>query len=198
MQVFWKQKLVFLSVPKTGTTAYEEALADAADITIGNPPGVKHMPLRRFDRALRPALEKLGLESFDTLAVIREPVDWLGSWYRYRSRPFLEGKANSTKDIDFDAFASAYMQDDQPSFARVGSQARFVAPQDGAAPITHLFRYEDQTALQAFLEARFERAITPARRNVSPARDTKLSPAVEAKLRHDCAEEFALWDRIGR
>ena len=45
MLVFWKQKLVILSVPKTGTTAIEAALAPHADIVVSHPPEQKHAPL---------------------------------------------------------------------------------------------------------------------------------------------------------
>ena len=50
MLVFWKQKLVFLSVPKTGTTAFQHALAPHADIVILDPPQLKHAPLYRYNR----------------------------------------------------------------------------------------------------------------------------------------------------
>ena len=46
MLVFWNKKLVFLSVPKTGTTAIEAALAPFADIVVSNPPELKHAPIR--------------------------------------------------------------------------------------------------------------------------------------------------------
>jgi len=45
MLVFSNEKLVFLSVPKTGTTAYEAALAPHAAIVVSNPPELKHAPV---------------------------------------------------------------------------------------------------------------------------------------------------------
>lgn len=196
MLVFHKERLVFLSVPKTGTTAYQTALRDRADIVISDPPELKHAPLYRYNRFFRPMFEKVCHTEMETLAVMREPVSWLGSWYRYRQRPFMKGQANSTHDISFDDFVEAYAKGDPPGFARVGSQAKFLESRPNGTAITHLFRYEDPAALTAFLEDRLQMRIETPRENVSPKMELSLSPAVEQKLRRKCAEEFALYDSI--
>ena len=54
MLVFYKANLVFLSVPKTGTTAYEEALQPHADMVLLQPPELKHAPVYRYNRFVRP------------------------------------------------------------------------------------------------------------------------------------------------
>lgn len=202
MLVFWKEKLVLLAVPKTASTAYETALAPIANIVVNDPPLLKHSPLYRYHRFFKPMLEDIGGQKMETLAVIRDPIDWLGSWYRFRSRPILVGTANSTASISFDAFVSAYMQEKKPDFAKVGSQAKFVARKDGSVGVTHLFAYEDQPALLTFLEQRLNTRISLSRFNVSPKRDLVLSAEVEAQLRQTCAPEFAVWqqakNRIGK
>jgi hypothetical protein len=197
MLVFWKQGLVFLSVPKTGTTAWEEALAPHAAIAVLDPPELKHAPLYRYNRFFRPMFEKAcKTDTVETLAVMREPISWLGSWYRFRRRPFMQGKPNATFDVSFDDFVTAYMQKDTPGFANVGSQARFLEPRPNGTAIDHLFRYEDQPGLLRFLEDRLEMRIVLPRSNVSPEMDLTLSRSVENRLRDVCAEEFALWDAI--
>ncbi len=120
---FHKERLVFLSVPKTGTTAYETALRDRADIVISDPPELKHAPVYRYNRFFRPMFDKVCHSEMETLAVVREPISWLGSWYRYRRRPFMRGKPNSTEDVSFDDFVTAYLKGDS-GFANVGSQAK--------------------------------------------------------------------------
>lgn len=195
MLVFWKQKLVFLAVPKTGTTAYEQALSPLASMLILDPPELKHAPLYRYNRFFRPMFEKAArTDDMETLAVIREPIDWLGSWYRYRQRPFMQGRPNATFDVSFDDFVDAYMQGKPPGFANVGSQARFLEPRPNGTAVTHLFQYEQQDKLISFLEDRLETSITLPRANVSPEMTLNLSPGVEKKLRRKMAEEFDLWD----
>jgi hypothetical protein len=197
MLVFWKQKLVFLSVPKTGTTAYEQALAPLAAMVILDPPELKHAPLYRYNRFFRPMFEKAGrCDDMETLAVMREPVSWLGSWYRYRRRPFMQGKANATFDVSFDEFVDAHIQGKPPGFANVGSQAKFLEPRPNGTAITHLFRYEDQAGLIEFLESRLDTTIDLPRANVSPQMDLALSPDIEARLRRKKAEEFDLYASI--
>ena len=196
MLVFWAENLAFLAVPKTGTSAYEKALAQRADIAVLNPPELKHAPVYRYNRFFRPMFEKMGAENMETLAVMREPISWLGSWYRYRRRPFMAGKPNSTESISFDDFVDGYCKGDRPAFANVGSQAKFLEPRPNGTRVTHLFRYEDQARLIQFLEDRLQVTLDLPRENVSPSMALDLSPRIEAKLRRKCSAEFELYDRI--
>ncbi len=197
MLVFWKQRLVFLAVPKTGTTAYETALSPHASMAVLDPPGLKHAPVYRYNHFFRPMFEKMGAGHMELIAVIREPVSWLGSWYRYRQRPFLDGKPTSTRGVSFDDFVEAYMQKEQPPFANVGSQSNFVEPSPNGTGVLRLFRYEDQEALIAFLEERLSLKLDLSRSNVSRAATLTLSPETEAKLRRERSDDFALWNSAG-
>lgn len=197
MLVFSKARLVLLSVPKTGTTAYQSALAPHAAMVVSDPPELKHAPVFRYNRFFRPALEKFIGTPLDVVAVMREPVDWLGSWYRYRRRPFAKGQRTSTHDVTFDAFVEAYTRGDKPAFANVGSQAKFLEPQKNGTAVTHLFRYEDQDGLRGFLSSRLGVDIEPRPENASPVMALDLSPETLAKLHRKCADEFTLWQGIG-
>ena len=196
MLVFWKEKLTFLAVPKTGSTAFEKELGPHADLVVRDPPQLKHAPIYRYNRFFRPMFEKQGCPDMETLAVMREPISWLSSWYRYRARPFMKGKANYTGDMSFDDFVDAYTKGDRPPFANIGSQAKFLEPRPNGTAITHLYRYDDQEALVAFLQDRLGREINLGRSNVSPEMETPLSPKIEEKLRRKCAEEFDLYQTI--
>ena len=197
MLVFSKQKLVFLSVPKTGTTAFQAALGPLASMVITDPPELKHAPVFRYNRFFRPALEKFVGEGLDVMAVMREPISWLGSWYRYRQRPFLDGHANSTAGVSFDDFVLSYMKGQTPGYANVGAQSKFLEPQRNGTAATHLFRYEDQTALLSFLESRLSCEINVPSANRSPAAVPTLSPEIERRLRRKFAPDFDLWQGIG-
>lgn len=193
MLVFWKQRLVMLAVPKTGTTAYTRALAPMSSMVVRDPPELKHAPIYRYNRFFRPMFEKMGAEQMDIMAVIREPVDWLGSWYRYRQRPFLQGRRTSTADMSFDAFCQAYMCIDRPPFANVGSQAKFIEPRPNGVAVTHLFKYENQGKIINFLQERLGASIDLPRANISPRHELELSPATQQALRQSCAADFTAW-----
>jgi len=197
MLMFWKEKLVFLSVPKTGTTAYEKALSSHADMVITDPPELKHAPLYRYNRFFRPMFDKVGGPEMQTMAVVREPISWLGSWYRYRQRPFMQGQPNATNHVTFDEFVTEYLKGKPAGFANVGSQAKFLEPRPNGTSLTYLFRYEDQATIQDFLSARLGISFTLTRANESPKMDLTLSPDVERRLRRKRPEEFALWENAG-
>lgn len=197
MLVFSKAKLVFLSVPKTGSTAYQASLVPLAAIAVTTPPELKHAPVFRYNRFFRPMIERFIAPDVDVLAVMREPISWLGSWYRYRQRPAMAGTANSTQDLSFDDFVTAYCMGEQPGFARVGAQSKFLEPQRNGTCVTHLFRYEDQAGLIRFLEQRLGTTIEIKHLNASPARDLDLSAKTEARLRRKFSSDFALWEGIG-
>jgi len=196
MLIFSKAKLVLFSVPKTGTTALESVLAPHAAIALHDPPELKHSPVYRYNRFLRPMVEKFIGDDVETIAVVREPVSWLGSWYRYRQRPFLSGRAVSTEGLSFAEFVEGYLAPERPAFANVGAQSKFVEPRPNGTAITRLFKYEALDLCIQHLEARLELKIDLPKVNVSPRRDLALPAALEARLRAACAEDFALWASI--
>lgn len=196
MLVFHKERLAFLAVPKTGTTAYHSALARRADIVVSHPSGLKHASVYRYSRFFRPMFNKVGGAEMELLAVMREPVSWLGSWYRYRRRADLRETDRSTYGMSFDDFVRAYIKGDRPAFADVGSQASFLKTHPSGTAITHLFRYEELPRLNRFLEERLGVEIVLGRRNVSPEMDLSLSPEIDRKYREKCHEEFRLYDGI--
>lgn len=191
MLVFWKLKLVLFAVPKTGTTALESALSSDADAAILNPPGLKHCTVRKYRKELATFFEQGGRRPLASVAVMREPVEWLGSWFRYRARDSLNGHENSTAQMTFDSFVEGYLADNAPPACKVGSQATFLA-----GGVDHLFRYDDQAGLLAFLENRLERKINLKRENVSPAADLALSDGIRDRLMIERRDDFELWHRL--
>jgi hypothetical protein len=196
MLVFFKERLAFLSMPKTGTTAYQTALAARADLVITDPPLLKHAPVYRYNRFIRPMFLNVCDAEMELMAVMREPISWLGSWYRYRQRPFMKDKPNNTIGISFDDFVLAYMKGKRPGFAEVGSQARFLERQPNGTGITHLFSYENQPSLTRFLEGRLGVELTLCRENVSPEGDVTLSPEIRERFRRKFTEDFDLYESI--
>jgi hypothetical protein len=199
MLVFWKERLVFLAVPKTGTTALEGALAPRAALVMRDPPTLKHAPLYRYRRFVEPMLKAVGGEGFETVAVLREPVSWLSSWYRYRHRDDLVGHPNSTRGVSFDDFVREYARGKPAPYAALGSQAKFVCDAEGRVGVTHLFRYEARDVLTAFLTARLG-ALPPdlPRLNVSPEMEVTITDETRAILQRKRPEEFSVWEQAAR
>ncbi len=189
--VFWDQRLVFLATPKTGSTAIAAALESLAAVSIQRPPLLKHTTVHRYRRFIGPFLEAASKDNFTLVALMREPRDWLGSWYRFRQREET-AEDKSTAGMSFDDFVRAWCQDPRPAFADVGSQARFLRPRQGQG-VDRLFRYEEIDSFVQYLEDRLNCEIILPRLNVSPPGLTELSPETEAMLHRAAAEDFALY-----
>lgn len=194
--VFWKAGLVMLAVPKTGTHAYEAALRDRADVVLAHPPHLKHMGARGFRKKIRPLVDPQKDIQFKIMAVIREPVSWLGSWYRYRSRPYLDGSERSTKEMSFERFVEGALADTPPAFADVGRPSRMVSNLQGDIIADYLFAYEDPAPLTAFLQKNLGSVIVTERQNTSPKAPLALSAELDQALRDKWADEFRLYDAV--
>ena len=196
MLVFWKEKLVYLATPKTGSTAIEAALEPLASVVIQRPPALKHTNVRRYWQSFAPFLERASGERFEVVAMMREPVGWLSSWYRYRQRDNIYRAENSTKGISFDQFVEAYLGQDRPPYANLGRQSAFLHPDEGRGA-DRIFRYEAIGEFVHFLEDRLNCEISLPRLNVSPEGPAGLSAGVDARLRRELAEDFALYASLG-
>lgn len=198
MIVFIKEKIVILSAPKTGTTSLQAALEPHSSIMFRDPPGIKHINLGKYQRQIRKLFENLANGPLETFGIIRHPLDWMGSWYRYRQRDQLKGHQNSTHGVQFDEFLNAYMSEDRPHFARVGDQSRFFQPRPNDAPVDHLFQYEQMDLALGFLEDRIGRKIQLPHKNVSPKLNLPVSNPCVDSFEQYAASQFALWHAAKR
>ena len=194
MLVFWEERLAFLATPKTGSTAIAAALESLAAVSIQRPPLLKHTTVHRYRRFIGPYLEAASKDTFTVVALMREPRDWLGSWYRYRQRDGIE-PAKSTTGMTFDAFVRAWCSEPRPEFADVGSQERFLRPRQGVG-VDRLFRYEEIGSFVEFLEDRLGCEIILPRLNVSPAGSTELTPETLALLKEAAADDYAMYETL--
>ena len=102
---FADRGFVFLSMPKAGSTVLQKHFARHAMILFRQPPGMKHMSAVTFEAVLAPWLERYGhpRDSYETMCLVRHPLDRAVSWWKYRSRPEAQGQPNWTGDLSFAA-----------------------------------------------------------------------------------------------
>ena len=81
-----EKRFIFVANTKTASTSIEHALMDHAEIHRGGSPARKHIPLVQVYKfydflfgqpAHRPA-------SYFAFGVMRDPIEWVISWFRYR------------------------------------------------------------------------------------------------------------------
>jgi hypothetical protein len=165
------------------------------------PPAIKHTTYAGFQRFLQPFLNSKGFprESYEVVCVFREPIDWLSSWWRYRSReklanPLDPKHRNYAGDVSFEHFARAYMEGSE-RFAKVGRPSKFVQPRQGEAEMDRIFRYDRLELLVEFLCEKVGEEVEVGSANTSPERKFSLSEECEIELREFFAPEYRVYER---
>lgn len=194
MLIFLEKNLVFLATPKTGSTAIESALEPLASLSIMRPPHLKHSDYGCFRRHIAPWLTPLQHQHLTTVAVMREPIEWLRSWYRFRMRDDVEDPLHEMTGVTFADFVQSYISPDGRLRARIGTQSSFLS--DQGQTVDHIYRYEDMDDFTEFMEERLDCVLHLPRVNVPPSVDVSLSPELEFQLRAFLAEDSRLYDSL--
>ncbi|MDR7124816.1 gamma-glutamyl kinase [Pseudotabrizicola sp. 4114] len=198
MLVLEQARLVFLANPKTATQSLRAMLEPFAQATPANT-GHKHINAQIYGRKWAGVLRRSPGPRFETFAVMREPLEQLGSWFRYRQREALRGHENSTHGLSFAGFVEARLSDDPPPFARIGRQDRFLGFLNSGPPVNYIFDYAALDRLLAFLSPRLGTRLSLPHRNASPRADVAALTLPEdllARYHSAHATEFALYDRV--
>lgn len=194
MMVFLKHKLVFLATPKTASTSIEIAYQNQCDIKFSG--DAKHTSFRKYQRLVEPFVMTLTKDEPDTVAIIRDPLDWLGSWYRYRSRSDISDKQKSSAHVSFDTFVEGYLSEAPPQYAKVGSQFKFMSDKNGDLGVSHVFRYEEFDQFSDFLQKRTRKSGQIKHLNRSPSMELTLSPTLKKELHIKLEKDFELHERL--
>ena len=173
-----KKGFVFLAMTKSASTAIESAFAPHSDIVFQTNP-FKHTTYEGFTRSLQPFLEDKGFPraDYEVVCVFRDPLDWLLSWWRFRSRKRLLKRAPEkwAGDVSSDEFARTYMafhrheadaQDKR--FAQLIRPAGFVASVPDSPPIDRVFRYDSVGAVVDYLGEKVGERVEIGIENTSP------------------------------
>jgi hypothetical protein len=151
---------------------------------------------QRYRRFLGPYLRAATKEEFEVVALMREPLDWLASWYRFRRREELTDTTRTTRGLGFDRFVQDYLSEPRPAHADVGSQARFLTLPGGELGVDRLFAYERIDRFVAFLEDRLDCEIILPTLNVSPEAELDISSETIARHRAATAADYTLWESL--
>ena len=198
---------VFLAMPRAASTSIERAFKPYAQLMqASRTPELKHTGYGEFQRFLQPWLEVKGFprESYEVVCAFREPIDWLGSWWRYRSReeladPSHRNHRNYAGHVSFEEFARAYI-DGSEQFARLEDPAgvrrpsEFVRPASGEAGIDRVFRQDRLDLLVDFLRGKVGEEVKVPVKNASPGRSFDLPEACERELRGFFAPEYEIYE----
>lgn len=163
-------------MPKCASQAVENMLRPYCGIALLGLPEVRHTTFIEYARFIKPYLKKkAGIDTLETICLVREPLSWLHSWYRYRSRCELRNTShpkhkNSTAHIQFSEFVEAYLRPSLPPFTQVHSQFHYLKDEKGGIGVDTVFLYEDLADLVTYMSHKIGRQLRLSRINVSPKR----------------------------
>ena len=184
---------VFLSMPKAGSTVLQRHFSRHAQVLFRRPPGMKHMSAETFEATMAPWLARYGCprESYETLCLVRHPLDRAVSWWKYRSRDDAAGRPNYTGDLTFAEFADRLVAGEVP----LGTSSNFVTDLRGQVIVDRIYKYEHLGEATGWMAGKLgiePPHLTPA--NVSPPRDAVIDAAVRARLEEHFADDLRVYD----
>lgn len=155
MLYFPQARLAYVAVPKTGGAATETALEHLSEIKHDFSVKAMHMPASWLRQKYGPEVEIVG--------IIREPVSWLFSKYRYLSGehiPFSD--KYSTRLIGFDGFIKRVLRGEKAWSEPLFTQSDYLRGADT------IFQYEQFDLFEAYMSHRLGCEIKIPHKNVSP------------------------------
>jgi hypothetical protein len=189
---------VFLASSKSGSTAIERSFAPHAQVILKGPPRLKHTNAASFQRHIEPLLRKHGWErdGYEVVTIVREPIDWLASWWRYRSREQLKEATDRRRrryvgDMSFEEWARRQLDAGMPG---IGRFSRFVSTPDGDLGVDRIWRYEHIDDARRWMSERVGKNVKLRRANVSPPRDHDLSAELRQRLEAYYEPEYRLYE----
>jgi|GEM_PF-803163 len=193
---------LFISNTKVASSTLHHLLYPVADAVFYRPEVGKHFSYAQA----RDRLHRWGgpdAASLFRFGVVREPVDWVRSWYKFRSRADMRahGGRAMPEGTRFTAFVDAVLADDPPGYARIREQVfvfrdrkktlsmDFLATLDGIREDgARLARYPALKALDALRDYRVNTSET--------AEDLALPARTRARLEAFLAADCELYQAV--
>lgn len=175
--------LVYIAVPKTGGVSAANALRPYADpSTIYDTNDVNSMhTTSSFARRLYP--------KSDIVCVVREPVDWLFSKYKYTSGPYFSwDSVYTTRHQTFSRFVKRYLKGEKPWPEPHRMQV------DYAQEANFIFKYENLSGFTNFLSKRLGQTIVLPTLNVSPQKSFDVPEDQILEVKSFLKDDYTLWN----
>ena len=189
--------LGFVCVPKCGSTSIEHAIRPHCNIRLSGNPRIKHLTYIDAETFVFPMLQSKGFSRPHMFAVVRDPLDWLGSWYRYRSRDALKGSSSYAGDQSLSGFIRSCCSNQPPVYARIKDQSRFLLDSNGQIAVDTILPYESlREALPSFLDQFGIKMEEVPRKNVSPlttSQEDEVDQTLVELVRTTFAKDYEIY-----
>jgi hypothetical protein len=193
---------IVLSMPKCASSSLQQALTPVCDVRFKD--HMKHVDYGFVENWVLPMLRaRRAPARYEPriFCLMRDPIDWLYSWYRYSwdeaGNPAAGRGGTAQTYPDFGAFLDAYFSARPPRVGGVLRQSDFLRGRDGRPGPLELYRFEAHAAMIGALERlagqKLEIRVTNKSRD---RRDSDFEGVDLAELHDRLAGEYALYDAI--
>jgi len=205
MLAFVKKRLVIINVSKCASTSMHSLLHPQADIVIGGSPKLKHLNFREsFGMLEFLSSGKFDISEFEFVSLFRNPVEWLYSWYCYRSRDEIKNPNHPnylnrvTDGMSFESFCSAYFQEGKKPRCVPGShQFDLISDEDGLLGVDKCFSFHSLDFFESWLSDRLKMKIKFPAKNTSKSFGSRdLSEETLADFSSKYPNDFRLFKKL--
>ncbi len=205
MLVFVKERLVLIDVPKCATTSVNSVLRPQTNIIIGGSPNLKHLKFREAFCMLDLLLSgKFDIREFEFVSLFRNPVEWMYSWYCYRSRNELKNPLHPNhlnrvvEGMSFESFCSTYLQGGERLKCHPSSyQFDFVSDNDELLGVDKCFSFHSLDFFESWLSERLDRKLVfPKKNSSSTLGNSNLSDDVLGRFCLKYPNDFRLFEKL--
>ncbi len=197
MLISVEKRFLFVANTKTASTSIEQVLAPYAEIRRGGTPARKHVSLHEVMQAydFMFAQDEHDPARYFKFGVMRDPVDWITSWFRYRKGNDVE--APLPPDLDFSGFWARKDWNIEHADGTPNLQRDMFCAPDGRVLADVIIPYDRVGAMFGEICAALGVGQPLERRNVSRLGDAGDIPAaLRAAMREFYAEDYALLARL--
>jgi Sulfotransferase family len=203
----YSKRFLFIANTKTGSTTIEKNLRRHAEIAIPSTKHGKHMSYSFALKSFKFVFRKTSpVEDYFRFGVVRDPLEWVVSWYNYLHREQMlkdeKKKKKSTQGVSFEQYAAQVMSETEKGMpGHIGTQQAKFVTKDGELGVDYLIPLRRlNTDLQRIAtELGIKKPLPPdkERANESPRIiSTKdVQPELAERLRKHFADDLALYKK---
>jgi len=203
MQMSTEHGFAFLCMPKCASTSVELAISEFCNINYSGHPCIKHVNAQVFTESILPVHQQLvPTAQVKSYCLMRDPLDWVQSWFRYRGREELKSPShpnhrNYTGNLSYDDFISEYLSTgEKQSYAQLSTQLKFLRLSDGQIGVDYVIPMTKIDSLIKIFEEKIQQPINIPFVNASPKVDIALDSSLEQQLRKYLAQDIYFYEFI--
>lgn len=138
----------------------------------------------------------------ETFCLVRDPLEWIESWYRFRQRreianPLSPNHKYYTGQIPYNEFILEYVKRGRRApWANLRRQIDFLSLSDGQIGVDRIFAMDDLQGVASYLSKKLGAPLELPRKNPSPKVKTELGQDAEAALRSHLARDLVIYDFV--